>query len=91
MILKPLTKKDGTVYTNVELIKIYYDKLKSLRDGQGAKTEKERQHMEDNFYRICGGSQNAGEVMAFMEQIVNTPDEMQAQRLFERGLIPVIK
>lgn len=91
MILKPLTKKDGTVYTNVELIKIYYDKLKSLRDGQGAKTEKERQRMEDNFYRICGGSQNAGEVMAFMEQIVNTPDEMQAQRLFERGLIPVIK
>lgn len=91
MILKPLTKKDGTVYTNVELIKIYYDKLKSLRDGQGAKTEKERQRMEDNFYRICGGSQNAGEVMAFMEQIVNIPDEMQAQRLFERGLIPVIK
>lgn len=89
MVIKPLTKKDGTVYKNVELVKIYYDKLSQLKNGTGAKTPSEREKMEDNFYRICGGSKNAEEVMAFMAQIVNEPDEAAAQKLLQRGLIPI--
>lgn len=91
MIIEPLRKKDGTAYTNVELNKICYEELVRLRDGVGAKTDKQRQKMEDAFYRICGGSQNAEQIMAFMKQIVDEPDEEKAQKLFERGLIPVAK
>jgi hypothetical protein len=89
MIIEPIKKKNGQVYTNVELVKIYYDKLKALRDGEGAKTQREREKMEDTFYQICGGSKNANDVMAFMKQIVDCPDEIEAQRIFQRGLIPV--
>lgn len=89
MVITPLKKKDGTVYKNVELVKIYYNKLNDLKNGAGAKNESEREKMEDTFYKICGGSDNATQLMDFMAQIVNEPDERAAQRLLERGLIPV--
>lgn len=89
MIIEPLKKKDGAIYTNVEINNICYDELCRLRDGVGAKNEKQRQKMEDTFFRICGGSQNAEKIMAFMKQIKDEPDEEKAQNLFKRGLIPV--
>lgn len=91
MIIQPLRKKNGTTYTNVELVKICYDKLTTLQNGIGAKTQKDKERMEDDFYRICGGSQNAGEIMAFMKQIVDKAevDEAEAQKLLARGLIPI--
>lgn len=89
MIVEPLKKSTGEVYTNVELVKICYDKLLDLKTGRNAKTTKEKERMEDTFYRICGGSSNANEIMSFMKQIVDTPDENEAQRIFARGLIPM--
>lgn len=89
MIISPMTDKNGKVLTNVQIIKISYDKLKELRDGVGCKTEKEREINEDRFYKICGGSENANQLMAYMEQIVNEPDEDKAQKLFARSLLPV--
>lgn len=89
MIIKPLTKKDGTVYNNVELIKIYYKKLVAMRDGIGYTNPKDREKAEDNFYRICGGTDNANQVMAFMKQIVDELDPDKAQKLFSRSLLPV--
>lgn len=90
MIIEPIRKENGEIFTNVELVKIFYDKLSALQNGDGATTEKEREKMEDSFYRICGGSENAGEVMAFMKQIVDEPDADKAQKIFARGLIPVV-
>lgn len=90
MVIQPLTdKKTGKPYTNVQLIKIFRDKLRNLKDGVGAKTKKEKDRMETEFYRICGGSQNAKETMDFMDQIADMEDEQEAQRLFERALLPV--
>lgn len=90
MIIEPIKDKNGNTLTNVQIIKMCYAKLKELRDGVGCKTNKEREKNEDKFYKICGGSNNAKDVMAYMEQIVNEPDEDKAQKLFARTLIPVI-
>lgn len=88
MIVQPLTnKKTGQVYTNVELTKIFYDKLCKLRDGVGAETEKQKAKMQQDYYRICNGSQNAEQTMSFMKQIVDTQDEQMAQNLFGAGLL----
>ena len=91
MIIEPIRdKKTGNVLTNVQIIKMSYEKLKELRDGVGCKTKKEREANEDKFYKICGGSTNAKNIMEYMEQIVSEPDEDKAQKLFERTLIPVL-
>lgn len=91
MIIEALKKKDGTPYTNVELVRVCYDKLNRLQNGIGATSTKEKERMEDDFFRICGGSENADNLMAFMKQIVDTAerDEDAAQKLFARALIPV--
>lgn len=89
MVIQPMKKKDGSIFTNVELTKIFYNKLKEMRDGTKARTPEEKAKHEDAFYRICGGSQNADEIMSFMKQIVEAPDERTAQNLLARGLIPV--
>lgn len=89
MIIEPIKKKNGTIFTNVELTKICYEKLLALKNGTQAKTEAERERDEDAFFRICGGSKNAEEIMAFMKQIADEPDEERAQKILARGLIPV--
>lgn len=91
MIVEPIRKKQtGKIYTNVELNNIFYEKLCDLRDGKGAKNQKERENMEDDFLKICGGSRNANEVMEFMRQIHDCKDDYEAQRMLERGLLPVL-
>lgn len=89
MVIQSLKKKDGSIYTNVELVKAYYEKLRDLQNGVGAATPKEKDRMEDAFYRICGGSQNASEIMAFMKQIYDEPDYDKAQKMLARGLISI--
>lgn len=87
MIIQPLKKADGTTYTNVELVRIFYDKLCRLRDGVGAKTSTQKRKMESDFYSICGGSDNADKTMAFLAQVVNAPDDDTAQDYIARGII----
>lgn len=90
MIIEPLKDKEGKVLTNVQVIKMAYQQLTNLKNGVGCKTQKEKEESEDRFYRICGGSDNATKLMEYMGQIVNEPDEAQAQRIFARSLQPVI-
>ena len=89
MIIQPLRKPNGDVYSNIELIKIYYEKLVAMRDGKGYNNIKAKERAEDDFYRICGGSGNADLLMRFMKQIVDEPDPDKAQKLFARALEPV--
>ena len=89
VIQKLKNKKTGRVYTNVELVKACYEELVKLRDGVGAKTSKDKEKMEDDFFRICGGSQNAEQTMAFMKQVYDAPTYEEAQKFIARGLIPV--
>lgn len=83
----PATNKP---YTNVELTKVFYKKLLAMRDGKGYTDDKAREKAEDDFYRICGGSENASQLMQFMKQIVDEPDPDKAQKLFARALEPVL-
>lgn len=89
MIIEPMRDKDGNVMTNVKMINIFYNKLNDMRNGVGCKTDKEKEQSEDRFYRICGGSDNAEQLMKYMKQIVDEPDEDKAQKLFARSLLPV--
>lgn len=89
VIQKLRNKKTGRVYNNVELAKACYGELVKLRDGIGAQSPAEKDRMEDAFYRICGGSQNANEVMAFLKQVDDAPTYEEAQKFIARGLIPV--
>lgn len=89
MIIEPMRDKKGNVLTNVKMINMFYNKLLDIKNGVGCKTEKEKEKSEDRFYRICGGSERAEHLMAYMKQIVDEPDEAKAQRLFERSLLPV--
>ena len=89
MIIEPMRDKKGKVLTNVQMIKIFYGKLCDMKNGVGCKTEREKEKMEDSFYRICGCSDKADNLMAYMKQIVDEPDEEKAQKLFARSLLPV--
>lgn len=93
MIIKPIINtKTKKPFTNVELIKIFYDEFNALKNGTKCKTETERQQAEDRFIAICGGSNNANDLMAFMKQIVDkqeTSGDDEAQKLFARALLPV--
>lgn len=89
MIIQPLTKKNGQPYTNVELTRICYKKLVDMRDGVGYNTQKDKEAAEDKFMKICGGSDNAKQIMDFMKQVVDEPDDDKAQKILARGLMPV--
>lgn len=90
MIIEPMRDKNGNVITNVKMIKICYKQLCDMQNGVGCKTQKEKEQSEDRFYRICGGSDNAEQLMKYMKQIVDEPDEDKAQKLFARSLLPVL-
>ena len=89
MIIEPMRDKNGNVLSNIKMIKMFYNELNKLKNGVGCKTEKEKEKAEDRFYRICGGSDKAEQLMAYMKQIVDEPDEDKAQKLFARSLLPV--
>lgn len=89
MVIEPLKKEDGSIYTNVEICKAMYEGLKQLRDHKDAINDREAHRSEDAFYRICGGSSNANEIMDFLEQINEAKSYEEAQDLIARGLIPV--
>lgn len=89
-VIEPVrSKKTGKVLTNVQICKMTYKQLCNLRDGVGATTSSEREKMEDDFFRICGGSSRANETMDWLKQINDEPDEERAQRLIERTLLPI--
>ena len=89
MIIEPMRDKNGNIMTNVKMIKIFYNKLLDMKNGVGCKSQREKEQSEDRFYRICGGSDKAEQLMSYMKQIVDEPDEDKAQKLFARSLIPV--
>lgn len=85
-IINPKTKKP---YTNIEITHIFYNTAKKMRDGVAGMSDEERRRQESEFYRICGGSQNAEEIMNFCEQFENIEDKAEAQRVFAMALLPV--
>ena len=76
-------------FTNKEICDKTYLALCALRDGKGAKNQKEKEQMEKDFYRIVNGSRDGQEIMDWLEQIYNEKDPMKAQQLIANSLVPV--
>lgn len=89
IIEKLKNSKTGKVYNNVELTKACYNELKRLRDGEGAKNKKEKTKMMNDFFTICGGSENSERIMNFMKAVDEAPSYEEAQEILQNGLIPV--
>ena len=77
MIINDGTKKS----TNKEIIDNMYLTLKALKEGKGAKNQKEKEKMESDFYHIVNGSQDGKIIMEWLEQIYNEKDPLKAQEL----------
>lgn len=75
--------------TNKEICDKTYLALCALRDGKGAKSEKEKEQMEKDFYRIVNGSQDGQMIMDWLKQIYDEKDPMKAQMLIANSLIPI--
>lgn len=76
--------------TNKEVCDHTYECLCALRDGKGAKNQKEKEQMEKDFYRIVNGSQDGKQIMEWLEQIYNEKDPLKAQQLIANSLVSVI-
>lgn len=76
--------------TNKEIIDDMYLTLCALRDGKGAKNQKERDEMIKEYYRILNGSQDANLIMGWLEQVYNEKDPLKAQKLIADSLIPLL-
>lgn len=81
--------KTGKVVTNVQMCRIVRDKLLKIKNGVNCKSQKQKEQSEDRFFAICNGSENAEQVMKWLDQICDEPDEDKAQKLIERTLLPV--
>lgn len=75
--------------TNKEVCDKTYLALCALRDGKGAKNQKEKEQMEKDFYRIVNGSQDGQMIMDWLQQIYDEKDPMKAQLLIANSLIPI--
>ena len=81
---------DGSVKsTNKEICDQMYLTLCALRDGKGARNQKEKEQMEKDFYRIVNGSQDGEQIMSWLQQIYEENDERVAQDLIAKSIIPV--
>jgi len=76
--------------TNKQICDEMYLTLCALRDGKGAKSQKEKEQMEKDFYRIVNGSQDGDQIMSWLKQIYEEKDESRAQDLIAKSIIPVV-
>lgn len=76
--------------TNKEMVDNMYLTLCALRDGKGAKNQKERDKMYSDFLTIVHNSQDEKLIMEWLEQIYNEKDELRAQELIKKTLIPIL-
>ena len=75
--------------TNKQICDEMYLTLKALKNGDGAKSQKEKEQMEKDYYRIVNGSQDGDQIMAWLEQIYEEKDESRAQDLIAKSIIPI--
>lgn len=75
--------------TNKEVCDKTYEALIALREGKGAKSQKEKEQMEKDYYRIVNGSQDGQLIMDWLKQIYDEKDPMRAQQLIANSLIPI--
>lgn len=82
-------KKTNKVLTNVEVCRRLHKELDLLRTPNPNLTEKENSERLAAFHQICGGSDGAEQVMSFLKQIVDEPDDTKAQKIIQNYILPM--
>ena len=86
--------KDGSKMTNVEVIKVAYKALKTLKEATPEQYgDAKAKQMHNDFVQICGMTPNgvdpqtAERTYAFYEQVANAPDYNTANKLYMDNII----
>lgn len=88
-IIKPMRdKKTGKVLTNYEICKRMKATLDNFKNPPQHLSKKEREELQLEYDRICGGAQNADNLSKWLDQVTSV-DEEQGQKIIEKTLIPV--
>lgn len=91
VILKPIVSKEtGKTATNVEIVRSMYHTINDLVNPTDLNlTQSQRDEMESKAHKICGGSQGCKEFLEWSKQIVDEEDDVRAQQLIARTILPV--
>lgn len=85
-VIEPLRNVDGTIKTNVQIVRDVHKILKRMRDGiPGQSTEAHKKEQKE-FYRIIN---NEPQIMTWIENIAKIEDDRAAQYAIEETLLPI--
>lgn len=86
--------QDGSKMNNVDIIKVMYNSLKTLKDATPEEYgEKQANRMHQDFVQIAGMTPNGADpdaaerVFKFCEQIATAPDYDTANKLYTNNII----
>jgi len=86
--------KDGKKLTNVDVIKVMYNSLKTLKEATAAEYgEKVANRMHQDYVQIAGMTPNGADPVAadrvydFCKQIADAPDYDTANKLYMNNII----
>ena len=85
-VIEPIRNKDGSIKTNVQVIREMSAILDRLRDGVPGQTDKQRQAELDAYYNIIN---NEPEIHEYVNYIASIENDAEAQKQIELTLRPV--
>lgn len=85
-VIEPIKNADGTVKTNVQIVREMASILDRLRDGTEGQSEKQRKAELDAYYTIINGDPSIHE---YVSAIAGIDDDAEAQKQLELTLRPV--
>lgn len=85
-IIEPIKNADGTVETNVQVVRNMTKILRRLRDGFPGQSRQARTKEQREFFRITN---NDPEIMNWLESISRIEDDRIAQLTIEDTLLPI--
>lgn len=86
-VIEPVRNKDGSIKTNIQVVREATALLKRLRDGVAGESDEVRQR---NFEAFCRITNNEPEIMKWAENVSAIKDDWEAQKVIERTLLPVL-
>lgn len=86
MVVEPIKNRDGTVKTNVQIIREGYNILKRLKEGVPGQTDEQRTREYQEYTRITNGEEK---IFDFFKSVAEIEDDTAAQKYIERNLMPI--
>lgn len=86
MVVEPIKNRDGSIKTNVQIIREGYNILKRLKDGVPGQSDEQRTREFQEYTRITNGEEK---IFQFFEAVAKIEDDTAAQKYIERNLMPI--